>query len=74
VRDELFKVGLSVNYMMGRQEKADPRYAGMGNVAGSAMSYAWANGNRSKMPSPCMAMRAIHGTARAAHWRNGVQR
>jgi MipA family protein len=42
VRDELFKVGLSVNYMMGRQEKADPRYAGMGNVAGSAMSYAWA--------------------------------
>jgi outer membrane scaffolding protein for murein synthesis (MipA/OmpV family) len=42
VRDELFKVGLSVNYMMGRQEKADPRYAGMGKVAGSAMSYAWA--------------------------------
>ena len=42
VRDELFKVGLSVNYMMGRQEKADPRYAGMGSVAGSAMSYLWA--------------------------------
>jgi outer membrane scaffolding protein for murein synthesis (MipA/OmpV family) len=42
VRDELFKAGLSVNYMMGRQEKADPRYLGMGNVAGSAMSYVWA--------------------------------
>jgi outer membrane scaffolding protein for murein synthesis (MipA/OmpV family) len=42
VRDELFKAGLSVNYMMGRQEKADPRYVGMGNVAGSAMSYVWA--------------------------------
>ena len=42
VRDELFKAGLSVNYMMGRREKADARYAGMGNVAGSAMSYAWA--------------------------------
>jgi outer membrane protein len=42
VRDELFKAGVSVNYMMGRQEKADPRYVGMGNVAGSAMSYAWA--------------------------------
>jgi outer membrane protein len=42
VRDELFKAGLSVNYMMGRQEKADPRYRGMGNVAGSAMSYVWA--------------------------------
>jgi outer membrane protein len=42
VRDELFKAGLSVNYMMGRQEKADVRYAGMGNVAGSAMSYVWA--------------------------------
>jgi outer membrane scaffolding protein for murein synthesis (MipA/OmpV family) len=41
VRDELLKAGLSVNYMMGRQEKADIRYAGMGNVAGSAMSYAW---------------------------------
>lgn len=42
VRDELFKAGLSVNYMMGRQEKADPRYVGMGRVAGSAMSYVWA--------------------------------
>ncbi|WP_158268108.1 MipA/OmpV family protein [Limnohabitans sp. Jir61] len=42
VRDELFKAGLSVNYMMGRQEKADVRYSGMGNVAGSAMSYVWA--------------------------------
>lgn len=42
VREELFKAGLSVNYMMGRQEKADVRYAGMGNVAGSAMSYVWA--------------------------------
>lgn len=42
VRDELFKAGLSVNYMMGRQEKSDPRYAGMGDVAGSAMSYVWA--------------------------------
>jgi outer membrane scaffolding protein for murein synthesis (MipA/OmpV family) len=41
-REELFKVGVSVNYMMGRHEKADPRYQGMGNVAGSAMSYAWA--------------------------------
>jgi outer membrane protein len=41
-RDALFKAGLSVNYMMGRQEKADPRYAGMGSVAGSAMSYLWA--------------------------------
>jgi MipA family protein len=42
MRDALFKAGVSVNYMMGRQEKADPRYVGMGNVAGSAMSYAWA--------------------------------
>ncbi len=42
VRGELFKAGLSVNYMMGRQEKADPRYVGMGSVAGSAMSYVWA--------------------------------
>ena len=42
VREELFKAGLSVNYMMGRQEKADVRYSGMGNVAGSAMSYVWA--------------------------------
>ena len=41
-RDELFKAGLSVNYMMGRQEKTDPRYVGMGNVPGSAMTYAWA--------------------------------
>jgi outer membrane scaffolding protein for murein synthesis (MipA/OmpV family) len=41
VRDELFKVGVSVNYMLGRQEKADARYAGMGNVAGTAMSYVW---------------------------------
>ena len=40
--DELFKAGVSVNYMMGRQEKADSRYVGMGDVAGSAMSYAWA--------------------------------
>jgi outer membrane protein len=42
VREELFKAGLSVNYMMGRQEKADSRYTGMGDVAGSAMSYVWA--------------------------------
>ena len=42
VREELVKAGVSVNYMMGRQERADPRYAGMGRVAGSAMSYAWA--------------------------------
>ena len=42
VRDELLKAGLSVNYMLGRQENADPRYVGMGSVAGSAMSYAWA--------------------------------
>jgi len=42
VRDELFKAGVSVNYMLGRQENADPRYVGMGSVAGSAMSYAWA--------------------------------
>jgi outer membrane scaffolding protein for murein synthesis (MipA/OmpV family) len=41
-RDELFKAGISVNYMMGREEAADPRYAGMGRVPGSAMSYAWA--------------------------------
>ena len=41
VREELFKAGLSVNYMMGRQEKADPRYAGMGHVSGSAMNYLW---------------------------------
>lgn len=41
-RDALFKAGLSVNYMLGRQENADSRYAGMGNVAGSAMSYVWA--------------------------------
>lgn len=39
VREELFKAGLSVNYMMGRQEKTDSRYTGMGDVAGSAMSY-----------------------------------
>ena len=41
-RDELFKAGVSVNYMMGRQEKSDSRYQGMGNVAGSAMSFVWA--------------------------------
>ncbi len=41
VRDEQLKAGVSVNYMMGRQEKADPRYAGMGRVAGSVMSYVW---------------------------------
>lgn len=41
-RDELFKAGVSVNYMMGRQEKSDSRYVGLGDVAGSAMSYAWA--------------------------------
>jgi len=40
--EELFKAGVSVNYMMGRQEKADSRYVGMGDVAGSAMSYVWA--------------------------------
>jgi outer membrane scaffolding protein for murein synthesis (MipA/OmpV family) len=41
VRDALLKAGVSVNYMMGRQEKADPRYVGMGRVSGSAMSYVW---------------------------------
>lgn len=41
MRDEQLKAGVSVNYMMGRQEKADPRYAGMGRVPGSAMSYVW---------------------------------
>jgi len=41
VRDVQLKAGVSVNYMMGRQEKADPRYAGMGRVPGSAMSYVW---------------------------------
>jgi len=41
VHEELFKAGVSVNYMLGRQMKADARYAGMGDVAGSAMSYAW---------------------------------
>lgn len=73
-RDALFKAGLSVNYMMGRQEKADPRYAGMGRVAGSAMSYLGQSGSPSKMPSLSMAMLVIHGIARAAHWRNGARR
>lgn len=41
VRDEQLKSGLSVNYMMGRNESADKRYAGMGDVAGSAMAYVW---------------------------------
>jgi outer membrane scaffolding protein for murein synthesis (MipA/OmpV family) len=41
VRDDVLKAGVSVNYMMGRQEKADPRYMGMGRVSGSAMSYVW---------------------------------
>jgi outer membrane scaffolding protein for murein synthesis (MipA/OmpV family) len=41
VREELLKAGLSVNYMMGRQEKSDPRYSGMGRVAGTGMSYVW---------------------------------
>jgi outer membrane protein len=41
VRDEQLKSGLSINYMMGRNESADKRYAGMGDVAGSAMAYLW---------------------------------
>ena len=41
VREEQLKAGVSVNYMMGRQEKSDARYSGMGHVAGSAMSYVW---------------------------------
>lgn len=41
VREELVKAGVGVNYMLGRQESADRRYVGMGNVPGSAMSYVW---------------------------------
>ena len=41
VRQELLKAGVGVNYMLGRQESADRRYSGMGNVPGSAMSYVW---------------------------------
>jgi outer membrane scaffolding protein for murein synthesis (MipA/OmpV family) len=41
VREDLVKAGVSANYMLGRDEKADPRYAGMGSVAGSGMSYVW---------------------------------
>jgi outer membrane scaffolding protein for murein synthesis (MipA/OmpV family) len=41
VHQAQFKAGVSVNYMMGRQEQSDPRYAGMGHVSGSAMSYIW---------------------------------
>ena len=42
VRNEQVKVGYSINYMMGRYASADTRYNGMGNVAGSAAAYAWA--------------------------------
>lgn len=38
VRDEQLKSGLSIHYMMGRNKSADKRYAGMGDVAGSAMA------------------------------------
>ena len=41
VHEELVKAGVALNYMLGRQESADRRYAGMGNVPGSAMSYVW---------------------------------
>jgi outer membrane scaffolding protein for murein synthesis (MipA/OmpV family) len=41
VREALVKAGVGVNYMLGRQESADRRYTGMGNVPGSAMSYVW---------------------------------
>jgi outer membrane protein len=41
VRNEQFKAGYSINYMMGRYATADTRYNGMGNVAGSAAAYAW---------------------------------
>ena len=41
VRESQLKAGVSVNYMMGRQEKLDARYTGMGSVSGSAMSYVW---------------------------------
>ena len=41
VRENLLKAGVSVNYMMGRRESADSRYAGMGRVPGSAMTYVW---------------------------------
>ncbi len=42
VRNEQVKVGYSINYMMGRYASADTRYNGVGNVAGSAAAYAWA--------------------------------
>jgi hypothetical protein len=41
VRNEQLKSGLSINYMMGRNESADKRYFGMGDVAGSATAYVW---------------------------------
>lgn len=41
VREEQLKAGVSVNYMLGRQEKSDVRYKGLGDVSGSAMSYVW---------------------------------
>jgi outer membrane scaffolding protein for murein synthesis (MipA/OmpV family) len=41
VREPLWKAGIGVNYMLGRDASADRRYTGMGNVPGSAMSYVW---------------------------------
>ncbi len=41
VHHDQLKSGLSINYMMGRNESADKRYAGMGNVSGTAMAYLW---------------------------------
>lgn len=47
VRDEQLKSGLSINYMMGRNESAEKRYAGIGNVADTAMAYVVPSGSGS---------------------------
>ncbi len=41
-RDEDVKVGASVNYMLGRYAKFDPKYAPLGDVSGSFDAYLWA--------------------------------
>jgi outer membrane scaffolding protein for murein synthesis (MipA/OmpV family) len=42
VKEDLFKAGVSVNYLLGRNQNDDDRYRGMGNVAGTASGYLWA--------------------------------
>jgi len=37
--DPVFSLGVSANYMLGRQESHEPRYKGLGNVAGTVGAY-----------------------------------